>query len=152
MGFFTRITPLLFTLSPLEYIKHGRLRHYAVHFPKHRNAYQGKLSVLVNGKSFSMSCIAATYLKYKANATIIGEETGGNIAGSNAVVSGNIILPHTKVRVFIPYYHIYHSIDAINDGHGLMPDIKTTYSASDVLEGIDVDLNKVLEEKNRVKF
>ena len=149
MGFFTRITPLLFTLTPLEYIKHGRLRHYALHFPKHRNAYRGKLAVLVNGKTFSMSCIAATYLKYKANATIIGEETGGNIAGSNAIVSGKIYLPNTKVCVFIPYYHIYHNINVANHGYGLVPDIKTTYSASDVLQGIDVDLNKVLELKKQ---
>ena len=94
-----------------------------------------------------MSCIAATYLKYKANATIIGEETGGNIAGSNAIVSGNIMLPNTKVRVFIPYYHIYHNINVTNNGYGLIPDIKTTYSPGDVLQGIDVDLNKVLEMK-----
>ena len=149
MGFFTRITPLLFTFSPLEFMKHRRLRHYTIHFPKHRNAYQGELFVLVNGKSFSMSCIAATYLKYKANATIIGEETGGNIAGSNAVLSGKIILPNTKVRVFIPYYHIYHSINVTNNGYGLVPDVKTTYSASDVLQGIDVDLNKVLEDRKK---
>jgi hypothetical protein len=147
MNFFSRLTPLFFAASPLELPRHWRLRHYIVHFPKYRNAYHGKLSVLINGKSFSMSAIAAAYLKYKANATIVGEETGGNIAGSNAVVSGTIILPNTKARVFIPYYHIYHSIDVINNGHGLMPDIKTTYSANDVLQGIDVDLNKVLEMK-----
>ena len=147
MNFFTRLTPLFFTASPLEFPHHWRLRHYIIHLPKYRNAYHGKLSVLINGKSFSMSAIVATYLKYKANAFIVGEETGGNISGSNAVISGTIILPHTKVRVFIPYYHIYHSIDVINDGHGLMPDIKTTYSATDVLQGIDVDLNKALEVK-----
>jgi len=46
-----------------------------------------------------MSGVTSTYLKYKANAIIIGEETGGNAAGSNAVISGKIILPNSHLQV-----------------------------------------------------
>lgn len=141
----SRITPLLFTFFLPEIPKKGRLRHFFFGFPKHHKGYRGNIYVLVNGKSFSMSCIAAAYLKYKAGATIIGDETGGNIAGSNAIINGTLRLPHTKVRIFVPVYHIYHDIGVENNGHGIMPDHHTTYSKEDVLKGLDVDLEKVKE-------
>ncbi|MES2514567.1 MAG: S41 family peptidase [Bacteroidota bacterium] len=145
MGLFSRITPILFCLRFQSFPKHGRLRHYLFSLPKHRNAYAGKLFVLVNGKSFSMSGVASSYLKYKANATIIGEETGGNVAGSNAVISGKIILPNTRVRIYIPVYHIYHHINAENSGHGLMPDYPIYYSKETILNGDDPVMQKALE-------
>ena len=145
MNFGTRITPLLFTFFMPEKIKNGRLKHYFFGIPKHRNAFKGNVFVLINGKSFSMSCIAATYLKYKANATVIGEETGGNIAGSNAIINGTLYMPHTHVRIFVPFYHIYHDLNVENNGHGLMPDYSTFYTKEDVLEAMDPDMRKVKE-------
>jgi C-terminal processing protease CtpA/Prc len=141
----SRITPLLFTFFLPEIPKKGRLRHFFFSFPKHRNRFRGTVYVLVNGKSFSMSCIAAAYLKYKANAIIIGEETGGNVAGSNAIINGSLYLPHTRVKIFVPIYHIYHDIKVENTGHGIMPDYQTLYSKEDILQGVDVDMKKVKE-------
>ncbi|MBP8033657.1 MAG: hypothetical protein KAZ71_03605 [Bacteroidia bacterium] len=145
MNFGSRITPFIFCTMMPQWPKHGRLRHYFITLPKKKNAYNGKVYVLVNGKSFSMSGVASTYLKYKSDATIIGEETGGNIAGSNAVISGKIILPNSHIQIFIPMYHLYHDIDVKNDGQGLIPDFPTHYSKEDILNGIDMDLIKVLE-------
>ncbi len=140
-----RLIPIVFTFFAPNTFSNGRLRHYPFGFPKHKNAFKGNIYVLVNGRSFSMSAISSTYLKYKVNATIIGEETGGNIAGTNAIITGKLLLPHTHIGVFIPVYHVYHDIDVINDGHGLMPDYKTIYSKQDILQGIDQDIRKVKE-------
>ena len=144
-GFAVRFTQLvIFNLMP-SWPKHGRWRHYFVAYPKKKKAYKGKVFVLVNGKSFSMSCVAASYLKYKTNAKIIGTETGGNVSGSNAALSGKLVLPNTHVRVVVPLYHIYHTINTTNKGYGVMPDYETNYSIDDALKGSDVDLQKVLE-------
>ena len=116
-GFGVRITQLvIFNIMP-SWPKNGRWRHYFVAYPKRKKVYKGNVFVLVNGKSFSMSCIAASYLKYKINAKIIGTETGGNVLGSNAAVSGKLVLPNTHVRVVVPFYHIYHQINATNNGY-----------------------------------
>ena len=141
----SRITPLIFTALMPNWIKGGRLRHYFFSFPKKRKNFKGQVYVLVNGKSFSMSGVASTYLKYKSHAIVIGEETGGNIAGSNAVISGHITLPNSKVQVFIPMYYIYHNTRGINTGHGLMPDYQTHYTIDDLLLVRDLDMNKVKE-------
>ncbi|MCD6017723.1 MAG: hypothetical protein K0S53_844 [Bacteroidetes bacterium] len=145
MGFGNRLTPLAFALFMPKTFYYGRLRYFFISFSKRKYAYKGNIYVLVNGKSFSMSAVAASYLKYKANAVIIGEETGGNLTGSNAVVSGKILLPNTKIQVFIPMYHLYHDIDAKNEGTGLKPDYPTHYSQEDILNGVDMDLIKVFE-------
>jgi hypothetical protein len=147
MGFM-RPVPILFTFKLPVRIKNGKLRRYFIGFPKKRKQYKGQIYVLTNGKSFSMSGVTATYLKYKRNAIIIGEETGANIAGSNAAISGKIILPNSKIIVFIPLYHLYHDVDVKNEGRGLMPDHPTKYTKDDVLNGKDVDLEKVKELVN----
>ena len=148
MGPFARISPILFSSFMPQWPKNGRLRHYFVSVPKKKLLFKGNLYVLVNGKSFSMSAVTASYLKYKADATIIGEETGGNIAGSNAVLSGKLILPNSKIKMQIPIYHIYHNIDVTNNARGLMPDYPTHYTSEDILKSVDVDLKKVLELVN----
>ncbi len=145
MGIGSRISPFIFSTLMPGLPTHGRFRHYFIRFPKNKKVFKGQIYVLVNGKSFSMSAVAASYLKYKANAIIIGEETGGNIAGSNAVVSGKIILPNTHIQIFIPMYHLYHDINVKNEGTGLIPDYQTHYSEEDILNGVDMDLIKVFE-------
>lgn len=145
MNFGSRITPFFFCTMMPQWPKKGRLRHYFITLPKKNKAFKGQVYVLTNGKSFSMSGVTASYLKYKANAITIGEETGGNITGSNAVISGKILLPNSHIQVFIPMYHIYHDIDVKNEGKGLIPDYQTQYSKEDILNGIDLDLIKVLE-------
>ena len=148
MGFSMRAVPIIFALRPPERFKNGRLRHYFIAHPKKRKQFKGQIYVLTNGKSFSMSGVAATYLKYKSNAIIVGEETGANIAGSNAAISGQIILPHSKIKVFIPLYHLYHDIDVKNEGRGLIPDYPTKYTKENIFNGTDVDMKKVLELVN----
>ena len=145
MGFGMRIVPIMFAIKPPERFKNKKLRHYFIGHPKKRKQFKGQIYVLTNGKSFSMSGVVSSYLKYKSNATIIGEETGGNVAGSNAAISGKIVLPNSKVIVFIPLYHLYHDIPVENNGHGLMPDYPTHYSKEDIINGEDVDMKKVLE-------
>ncbi len=145
MDLASRFAPFAFCTMMPQRPKNGRLRHYFVTFPKKMHAFKGQVYVLTNGKSFSMSAVAASYLKYKANATVVGEETGGNVAGSNAVISGKIILPNSRIQILIPMYHIYHDIEVKNDGHGIMPNYHTKYSKEDVLNGVDLDLIKVLE-------
>lgn len=145
MSFASKLTPFVFSAFMPQWPKNGRLRHYFITLPKKNKAFNGQLYVLINGKSFSMSGVAASYLKYKANAITIGEETGGNIAGSNAVVGGKFILPNSKIQILTPMYHIYHDIEVKNEGRGLMPDYQTHYTKDDILNGVDLDLIKVLE-------
>ncbi len=143
-----RLTQLLaFNVMPVL-PKKWRLRRYFIALPQNKNGFKGNVFVLTNGKSFSMSCIAASYLKNKINAKTIGTETGGNLAGSNAIVSSKLVLPNSKIRLSVPLYHIYHHINVTNNGYGVMPNYHTSYSIDDVLKGKDKDIEKVKELLN----
>lgn len=92
-----------------------------------------------------MSVVTSSYLKYKANATIIGEETGGTQCGSNAMLSCKIVLPHTHDQLTIPLYRIDHCIKAVDTKRGLMPDYPLHYTIEDLMEGRDLEMEKTRE-------
>jgi len=143
MGFWERITPITFLTIPTKLIRHWKLRHFFIGIPRPVNRYKGNVYVLVNGGSFSMSGICASYLKYKRKAIIIGEETGGNKTGSNAMNTGKLALPHSKINITIPLYHIYYNPTLHNDGKGVEPDHKIQYEINEVLNKRDLEMEKV---------
>lgn len=143
MGFWQRVTPITFLTIPTKLIRHWKLRHFFIGIPRPVNRYKGNIYLLVNGGSFSMSSICASYLKYKRKAIVIGEETGGNKTGINAMNSGKLVLPHSKVNVTIPLYHVYYNPKLLNDGKGVEPDHKIHYEINDVLNKRDLEMEKV---------
>ena len=73
---------------------------------KHKQAFAGKVYVLVNGRTFSSASMLARYLKEYANATVIGEETATRYEGFAAGSNESVHLPHSNLRIDIPRYHI----------------------------------------------
>jgi len=119
--------------------------HIFFSLPKKRKGFDGKLFVLTNGRSFSISGMVSSYLKYKANAIVIGEETGGTQTGSNAMLSGTVILPHTKTQIIVPLYHIHHQIKVPDTKRGLIPDFPIQYKVQDLINKKDLEMEKVRE-------
>lgn len=113
--------------------------------PGKKDHFKGKVIVLVNGGSFSASCLVAAYLKHKDRAVFVGEETAGAIEGCNAGITPYYRLPNTGVRVRIPAFRIVHDVSSNITGRGIIPDYKTSYTIKDVFEKKDVDLEKVKE-------
>ncbi|MBD2714714.1 hypothetical protein KBK19_06690 [Microvirga sp. STR05] len=146
MGFWERITPGLLSTNPVQTWKHGR-HQFIFRFRPHRQLrYTGPVYVLTNGGTFSMASYVAAYLRHHAGATLVGEETGGGEAGSNAMLSGWLRLPETRQRVHFPVYRITHQISAGPDmGLGVRPAVSVNYSVTDLLQGHDRDLSTTLE-------
>jgi hypothetical protein len=113
--------------------------------PHRRNHYDKKVYVLINGGSFSASCLVAGYLKAFNRATFIGEETGGAMEGCNAGITPFYKLPNTKIRVRVPAFRIVHDVCPAITGHGVQPDYKIEYSLKDILSKKDLELQKAKE-------
>jgi Peptidase family S41 len=113
--------------------------------PQKSKHFNGKIFVLTNGGSFSASCIAAAYLKNKADVTIIGEETGGTASGCNAVQLPQFTLPNTGIRVIMPLYRVSHILPEIKFGEGIKPHIEVKYKAIDIINKTDLDWKMVLK-------
>ncbi len=88
-----------------------------------KRIYTGKVYVLVNGLTLSTASNVASFFKYKTNATLLGEETGGGENNLNAYFFPKIRLPNSKIEIRIPQYRINLGLsDKI--GSGVVPDIK----------------------------
>lgn len=112
--------------------------------PTKKRHYDGKIMVLINGGSFSASCLLSAYLK-KNGAIFIGEETGGTQEGSNAGITPYYKLPNTHLRIRVPAFRIVHDVDTIITGRGIMPDYPIEYTFKDITSKRDLELMKVKE-------
>lgn len=146
--FFQKITPILFTLNPLQYPNRNGWNHCFLFFKKYRNHFDGNVYVMTNGGTFSMASYVASYLQHKKQAVVVGEETGGSEYGSRAMASGHITLPNSEVKIQFNIYQMTHRLNIEDKGHGVMPDHATQYTIDDKLTGKDIDIEAI---KNIIK-
>lgn len=144
MYFGSKMTKVLFKLIP-DRVKNNNRRDYQIRYkPKKRNHFNGNVYVLINGGSFSMSSYVSAKLKHNSNALLIGSETGGGEYGSNAVINYDLILPHSKIRISIPYFFFDHQVDDLKKGKGIIPNYAINYSFNEIYKNEDKALNRVL--------
>jgi len=123
MRFFSKMTSVLFATMPDKNDVEGR-KTYHIKYKPAKTQYTGQIHVIINGGSFSMSGYVAAHLKGKPNVTFYGSETGGTAYGSNAVLNHVLNMPHSQIRVNIPYYHLSHPSRHPKNGSGVKPDIE----------------------------
>ncbi len=107
-----------------------------------KNVYEGKLSVLINGYSFSATSLLSANLQSVKRGTFIGEETGG---GYNQCSAGRIPylnLPNTGLKLRLPIK----VIDIVKKrelyGRGVFPDVIIRERLEDLLNKRDVVMEK----------
>jgi C-terminal processing protease CtpA/Prc len=122
------------------------MRNYVIRCKPKKNRYDGRLYVLMNGGSFSMSGYVTSFLQHHTDALMIGEETGGGDEGSNGMLFYMLTLPGSKIRVNVPYYHLTHQLPNVTSDRGVLPDIPVSYSVEDRLSGADLELKTALSE------
>jgi C-terminal processing protease CtpA/Prc len=110
------------------------------------NNFKGKIYVLINGDSFSASCIISTNLDANNRATFVGNETGGAYNGTVAGLFALIELPNSKVKMNVGLLTIKTPYTIEPDGFGIKPDVyisNTTLEKDEQLEWILNDIKKL---------
>ena len=122
------------------YVWHGH-KNCGMQEPR-KNNYTGKVYVLINGGSFSVSTEFASVLQSLDRAVFIGEETGGGYYGNNSGFFAVVILPHSKLELGIPLIGFYSSVKPVpRPNRGIFPD----YEVSPSLNGVLNNRDEVLE-------
>ena len=111
-----------------------------------KNAFKGKIYILINHGTFSAASLMATAIKEQRQCTLIGEETGGGRAGSDAGMGADIVLPYTRCEVLIPLSWTYSMTSMPDEGEGLKPDINFTPNAQELYD----DMYKKTDPFNKV--
>ncbi|HQQ94988.1 MAG TPA: S41 family peptidase [Bacteroidia bacterium] len=143
-----KITGLVFSMVGQKRVT-GDTTFYVCRLkPRKKNHFGGKIMVLINGGSFSASCMLGAYLKTINGVRFIGEESGGAAGGCNAGVTPYYTLPNTGIRLRIPAFRITYDPFAGAIEHGLIPDVQIHYSFRDLAARKDLEMRKVEELLN----
>ena len=94
---------------------------YGLKYKPSKLAFNGDLHVITDGVSFSQTALVASQL-HREGVVFYGTETGGTESGTNAVLSHKLVLPHSGIRIFIPYYRVKSNSMIDNFGYGIKPD------------------------------
>ncbi|MCF8381125.1 MAG: hypothetical protein K9H49_16245 [Bacteroidales bacterium] len=107
--------------------------------------FKGKLFILTDGNTLSAAVTMAAYLKHKANAICIGQETGGGETGCNANSIQTLVLPNSKIVLNFPVFRFQHELSLVDNHHGVIPDYAIKYDAGTYLNNLDLEMEKVFE-------
>lgn len=102
--------------------------------------FNGKIYVLINGGSFSASCILSTKLKQNPEITFVGEETGGDFNGTVAGRVAMQTLPNSKLNVRLWIMKIAATNKTNTIGRGIFPDKEVIPTLEDIMNGNDPEL------------
>lgn len=109
------------------------------------NNFKGNVYVLINGGSFSASCILSSNLKGAKKATFVGSETGGAYNGTVAGMIPVFTLPHSKLRLRFGLVVIQPPYKTNIEGRGIFPDVEITPTLEDRLKNVDPELEWALQ-------
>nr|WP_314492450.1 S41 family peptidase [uncultured Chryseobacterium sp.] len=120
-----------------------------------KDAFAGKVYLLINGGSFSASSIISSKLKYEKRVVLVGEETGGANDGTVAGFYSYQKLPNSKIDLPIGLLLIQPNINFTGTQRGVIPDVEVIQTMQDLLEQKDVQLDWVkadIEKDRRNKM
>lgn len=128
--------------STASWIERNRKKYFpwyglGMHHPK-KNAFTGKLYILIDGGTFSASGQFASVIEKYNRGVFIGEEAGGN----KAIIGGfflpkKSILPNTKIEISPARLLTLYREAGANTGHGVVPAYPVFPSIEDMIENKD---------------
>jgi len=107
--------------------------------------FDGKVYVLINGGSFSASCIISSNLQATGRAVFVGEETGGAFNGTVAGRMPLLELPKSKLPLRLGLMDIRPIHKTEQKGRGIMPNVEIIPTAEQRVNGEDPELEYVLK-------
>ena len=109
-------------------------------------AFKSKVYVLINGGTFSASCILSSNLQGSKRAYFVGEETGGTYNGSVAGIMPVIKLPESDIRIRVGLVFIAPHYKTEKEGRGIFPDCEIIPTLQDRVNEVDPEMNWVLHD------
>lgn len=107
--------------------------------------FDGRVIVLINGASFSVTSEFAAAAHYNKRATFIGEETGGGYYGDNSGTFAIVTLPNSRLNIGIPLVGYYMAVkDYPWPAHGVIPEVRVNPTVEDIITGNDVVMKAAL--------
>lgn len=144
------IYPFFYSYQTLHTKKQNQEYTYSLASSKDKKPlnpiFKGKLYVIVDGSSFSAASLLAGRIQADGRGLIFGEETGGAHNSTVAGFMNKYQLPNSKLPFRLGIMHLVSAHPRGEFGRGVLPDVAVDYQLQELLENIDIPLNKVLIE------
>jgi C-terminal processing protease CtpA/Prc len=111
-----------------------------------KNNFSGKVYVLINGMSFSASCVLSAALQQNPKVTFVGEETGGALKGTVAGFMPIVKLPNSKLSLRLGLIDIQSVNQSGQDGRGIFPNVEIKPTIQDKVEKKDPEMEWVMKQ------
>ena len=148
------ISPFVPIVSTTMYLKtskdkegttYFKLKNENLHQPKENN-FKGTIYVLIDGGSFSASCLLSANLKGSKRAVFVGEETGGTFNGTVAGRMPVFKTPNAKLPIRIGLMDIRTPYQLEDGGKGVVPDVEIIPTLEDKINEKDPEMNWILKQ------
>ena len=115
-----------------------------------KKRFEGKVYVLIGGKTFSAGSSFALFCKNQG-ITLIGEEIGGSYYTQTGGYPIIYTLPNSKIKALISFVKIsrYTKDETVKKGSGIVPDIEIPLTVKDLIDGKDSQLDYVIKQINK---
>lgn len=112
-----------------------------------KDGFKGQTYLITDASNSSATHLMAMYAKQIGNITLVGQETGGNQKGTNGNYIFFLRLPNSRVELDIPVVgqQVRSNTEEIYDG-GVQPHIPVEKNTTDFANGIDTELNTILNK------
>lgn len=109
-----------------------------------QHPFLGKVVVLIDGGTFSTAADVSAVLHHLKRAIFVGDETGGAYEGNTSGLNALIKMPNSKLGLKIPMYGYWNAVSLSRRGRGTQPDYRVDKSVTDLLRGVDSQLQRAL--------
>ncbi len=114
--------------------------------PHKADYFKGNIYVLIDGGSFSASCIISSKLKENKDIIFVGEETGGTFNGTVAGRRSTYSLPNSKLKTNLWIMDLVPTYKSNQEGRGIFPDVEIIPTIEDIITNKDPELDWIKED------
>lgn len=111
----------VFTSRQADGRYHLRTMERRYYRPKQKHHFSGNVFVITAGGSFSASSLFLSKIVNQPNVITVGEETGGGARGNSAIMTPQVTLPNTRVRIRLPLFKLISDATVPDIGRGIIP-------------------------------
>ncbi|MBC7861675.1 MAG: S41 family peptidase [Bacteroidia bacterium] len=126
-------------------------REFRYKYSPAKNPFNGKVFVITDGLTVSASTMVTSWLKQSGKAVFVGRQSGGGFNGNNGGSFPLLTLPFSKTVIKFPAYRLILDPNS-KQTDGIIPDFVIQTTISDLINGVDGDLNFISDlikkEKN----
>jgi len=109
--------------------------------------FQGITYVLISPVTYSGGSEFSNMMYTQGLATFVGQETGGGYFGNTSGYSRKLVLPNSKIRVYIPALQFVMNVKPkLPFGRGVMPHYEVIPTFDEYINGENTSLKYILEQ------